>query len=86
MVEQSSTAQSQSSTTASKDGAKASSTKPVADSLQREQNAQVVYNLVLENLKRAIELSQQNQDTERAINKKTNLNYRLRHQVEEGKR
>ena len=41
---------------------------------------------MLENLKRAVELSVHNQDAEKAINKKTNLNYRLRHQVEEGKR
>ena len=55
------------------------------DERQREQNTQVVYNLVLENLKRAVELSLSNQETEKAINKKTNLNYRLRQQIEEGK-
>ena len=44
-----------------------------------------MYNLVLENLKRAVELSLSNQETEKAINKKTNLNYRLRQQIEEGK-
>lgn len=41
---------------------------------------------MLENLKRAVELSVSNQETEKSINRKTNLNYRRRQQIEECKR
>ena len=43
----------------------------------KENNTKVVYALVLEHLKRATNLSVENADTERVINRKANLNYRL---------
>ena len=46
---------------------------------------QVVYALVLEHLKRATNMTVQNADTERAINKKANLNYRVQKQIEDSK-
>ena len=46
--------------------------------LTSENDTKVVYAIVLEHLKRATNISVQNADTERAINKKANLLYRLR--------
>lgn len=48
----------------------------------KECSTQVAYALLLENLKQATNLSVKNADTERALNKKANLNYRLKKQIE----
>ena len=56
-----------------------------ADESSSECGAQVAYALLLEHLKRATNLSVENADAERAINKKANLNYRLSRQIEDCK-
>ena len=57
----------------------------MADESSNECGAQVAYALLLEHLKRATNLSVENADAERAINKKANLNYRLSRQIEDSK-